>query len=76
MARDRKKWSDLTPGQRIGIVVGGFIQFALMALAQWDLTRRSSDRVKGPKVLWRLVVLINFFGPIAYFLIGRKKDSD
>lgn len=76
MARDQKKWSELTAGQKLGVIVGGFVQVTLLALAQWDLTRRAADQVKGPKLFWRFAVLVNFIGPIAYFLIGRTKDSD
>lgn len=49
------------------------LQLILMVVALVDLIRREAERVRGPKVLWGLaVVLINVIGPIAYFLAGRK----
>lgn len=71
----RKKWSDLTPGQRAGVIVGGAVQLALMVLAQRDLSHRTAGQVRGPKWLWRGAVLVNFVGPIAYFVFGRKRPS-
>jgi hypothetical protein len=46
----------------------GLVIFALR-----DLSRR--DRVNGPKWLWVLIiVLIQFIGPILYFVIGRRDE--
>jgi len=47
------------------------IELALMIAALVDLVRREGTR--GPKWVWALViVLVNFIGPIIYFVIGRK----
>ncbi len=47
------------------------IELALMIAALVDLVRR--ERTRGPKWVWALViVLINFIGPIIYFVIGRE----
>ena len=49
------------------------IELALMITALVDLVRRSQTR--GPKWAWALViVLINFIGPIVYFVAGRKDE--
>jgi hypothetical protein len=49
------------------------IELALLVAALVDLIRRSQTR--GPKWVWVLViVLINFIGPILYFIIGRKEE--
>ena len=49
------------------------IELALMATALVDLIRRAQTR--GPKWAWALViVLINFIGPIIYFVAGRKEE--
>jgi uncharacterized membrane protein YhaH (DUF805 family) len=49
------------------------IQLALMITALVDLIRRAQTR--GPKWAWALViVLINFIGPIVYFVAGRKDE--
>ncbi|NOY09445.1 MAG: PLDc_N domain-containing protein [Spirochaetes bacterium] len=49
-----------------------FLQLGLMIFALVDLSRR--ERTKGPKWVWALViVLINFIGPIVYFVVGREE---
>ena len=49
------------------------IELGLMITALVDLVRRSQTR--GPKWVWALViVLINFIGPIIYFVAGRKEE--
>ena len=49
------------------------IELGLMVIALVDLIRRS--RTRGPKWVWVLViVLINFIGPIIYFVAGRKEE--
>jgi hypothetical protein len=69
----RKKWQELTPNQRKMIVAGGAAQLLLLGRALADLRRRSSDELRGGKRLWVPVVFINFIGPVAYFLFGRKR---
>jgi uncharacterized membrane protein YhaH (DUF805 family) len=49
------------------------IELGLMVTALVDLFRRS--RTRGPKWIWVLViVLINFIGPIIYFVAGRQDE--
>lgn len=49
------------------------IQLALMVAALVDLIRRAHTR--GPKWVWALViVLVNYIGPILYFVMGRKDE--
>ncbi len=51
------------------------IELGLMIAALVDLIRQ--PRAKGPKWIWALViVLINFIGPIAYFVAGREENDD
>ena len=48
------------------------IELALLIAALVDLIRR--EHTRGPKWIWVLViVLVNFIGPIAYFLVGRDE---
>ena len=49
------------------------VQVTLLAAAQIDITRRPKEQIRGAKLLWRILVLVNFIGPIAYFAIGRKR---
>jgi hypothetical protein len=48
------------------------LELGLMAAALVDLSRR--ERVRGGnKLIWVLaIVLVNLFGPLAYFLFGRE----
>jgi hypothetical protein len=49
------------------------IQLGLMIAALVDLVRR--EQTRGPKWVWVLVILlINFIGPIIYFVAGRKEE--
>ena len=48
------------------------LQLALIVVALIDLARR--ERTRGPKWVWVLIiVLINFIGPIVYFVVGRDE---
>ncbi len=49
------------------------IQLTLLVVALVDVLRR--EHTRGPKWIWILViVLVNFIGPIIYFVIGRKEE--
>jgi hypothetical protein len=69
----RTRWRDLTGRQRALAFVGAVVQMTLQALALRDLRRRPSDDVRGPKGLWFLATFVNTIGPIAYFLLGRRR---
>jgi hypothetical protein len=48
------------------------LQFGLVIVALIDVARR--ERTKGPKWVWVLVILfVNIFGPIVYFIFGREE---
>ena len=68
----RRSWSDLTPGQQTAVLVVGSVQLSLAATAWSDLARRPPEAVNGSKIVWALVIAINFVGPIAYFRWGRR----
>jgi hypothetical protein len=67
----RRKWRDLDPRQRRAIVVSGTIQAGLALSAWYDLSHRPQELVNGPKIVWALVIAINFVGPVVYFRFGR-----
>ena len=49
------------------------IELGLMVIALVDLIRRSQTH--GPKWVWAVVIiLVNFIGPIIYFIAGRKEE--
>ena len=68
----KRRWKDLTNGQRIAVGVVGAAQVTLTAAAYRDLVRRPAEQVNGTKLAWGLALLVNWVGPIAYFLDGRK----
>ncbi|GAB3127907.1 PLDc N-terminal domain-containing protein [Glaciibacter psychrotolerans] len=73
--KKKQRWEDLSPSQKVATVVAGTIQIAL-ALSAWvDLAQRPADEVNGPKGLWGVLIAVNFIGPIAYFVGGRRRSS-
>jgi hypothetical protein len=68
----KKKWKDLSPRQKRGIVLGGTVQIGLHSAALLDIYRRPKEQIRGDKRLWTLATFVNFVGPISYFLFGRK----
>jgi len=69
----RRSWSELGPVPRAAIIAGGIVKFGLLGAALADLRRRREDEINGPRRLWFAVVFIDFFGPIAYFVFGRRR---
>jgi hypothetical protein len=70
----KKKWKDLSASQKWGIVLSGTVQVALLVAALLDIYRRPPEEIRGSKKLWTLVAFVNFVGPIAYFLFGRRRS--
>ena len=70
--RTTRRWGDLDRRQRLWVVIAGAVQLSLAAAAWRDLARRPAAEVNGPKGLWAGVITINFLGPVAYFLRGRR----
>jgi len=71
----KKRWRDMTHIQQVGILMMTIIQLLLLGAAHWDLRQRTSDELNGSKTFWVLAVFVNFIGPIAYFLFGRKQGE-
>jgi hypothetical protein len=69
----RKRWTDLSPGQRRGLLAAGAAQVALAGFAWTDLARRPRERIRGRKPLWAVAIAVNFVGPIAYLCLGRQR---
>jgi hypothetical protein len=73
--RQKRRWKDLPRWAKRAILVAGSVQLSLMATAQADISRRPAEEINGSKLGWRLVSMINFVGPILYFLQGRKRRA-
>jgi hypothetical protein len=69
---NERKWQDLSGAQKAGVVLLGTVQFALMGAALTDLRKRPARALRGSKALWTAASFVNFIGPIAYFVFGRK----
>ena len=70
----KKKWADLSSGQRKAVVALGVVEVALATAAYVDLIRRPAEQVNGSKGKWAAIILINIVGPITYFARGRKTE--
>ncbi len=68
-----RRWAELTVAQRVTTLVLGAVQLALFGAAQIDIRRRPAGEIRGSKWLWTGLAFINFAGPIAYFIFGRKR---
>ena len=59
----------------MSVIAGVFGELALLVgAALADLRRRRPDEVNGPRKLWVAVSFVNFVGPLAYFLFGRRRQ--
>lgn len=68
----QKRWQDMTNSQKAAIILLSFLQFALLGAALWDIHQRPAEQISGRKALWTLAAFVNFVGPLAYFIFGRK----
>lgn len=73
--RNKKSWKEMSPAARAGFVAIGIAQVSLMLAAQRDISKRPADQINGPKLAWRVAALINFVGPMGYFILGRKRPG-
>jgi hypothetical protein len=69
----KKRWSDLSDGEKTAVLVAASVQLSLAATAWVDLARRPAELVRGPKPAWALAIAVNVVGPIAYFTVGRRR---
>ncbi len=72
---EAEKMVELTQVQKTVFVVLGIFQVTLLAGAQWDIYHRPEEEIRGNKWVWKAIALINFAGPIAYFMFGRSRPS-
>jgi hypothetical protein len=54
------------------VVVVVAVQAVSAALAFRDLARRTDEQVRGPKLLWRILIGINPGNSLAYWVLGRR----
>jgi hypothetical protein len=73
--KGKKRWSDLGPAQRAMIVVLGAAELVSTTVAARDLARRPAAQVRGPRLLWWPLLVVQPFGPLLYLKLGRV-DAD
>lgn len=69
---DKKKWRDMSTGQRISGIAVMAAQLGLQGVVLADLHRRPEGEIRGNKKWWVAASFVNFVGPIAYLLGGRR----
>lgn len=65
----------LSPAARRAVWALLAAEAALIAATQRDIQRRPADRIRGPKLLWRVIATQNVVGPAAYFALGRRGSA-
>jgi hypothetical protein len=68
-----RSWSSLPATTRRLIVVGGAVELGFKVAALRDIYRRADEEIRGNKWEWVAAQAINTFGPLSYFMFGRKK---
>ena len=68
----RKRFSTARKARATG---QGIINLALLMWAVRDIRHRSDAEIKGRRKIWALAAFAPPFGPIAYFLFGRKRST-
>jgi hypothetical protein len=54
-------------------MIVGLIEVAMLVATLRDIRRRPAAEINGSKRLWTAAAFVNFFGPLAYFILGRKR---
>ena len=62
----------LGPGAQRAVLALLALEAVAITAAEVDIQRRPPDRIRGPKLLWRLIATQNVIGPAAYFGLARK----
>lgn len=63
----------LSPQARRAVWVLLAVEAVLITAAERDIQRRAASRIRGPKLLWRVIATQNVVGPAAYLLVGRRR---
>ena len=66
---------NLNLGQLIALLIPlVLVELGLLAFALYDLVKRKRVR-GGNKWVWGIIiVVVEFFGPILYFVLGREEE--
>jgi hypothetical protein len=73
IAHLRGLYRNLSPAARRGVTALLAVEVVLIAWTQRDIQRRPARRIRGPKLLWRVIATQNVVGPAAYLGLGRRR---
>ncbi|MEO6511705.1 MAG: hypothetical protein ABIO16_11985 [Nocardioides sp.] len=62
------------PDKRVVIAVVA-VEAVSAALAYRDLMKRPDELVRGPKLMWRILMGVNPGNSIAYWMLGRRSTA-
>lgn len=65
----------IKPERRKYLIGLAVLELGFKLLAARDLQRRPTDAIRGSKRIWAPLLLVNFVGPLAYFVFGRRHPS-
>ncbi|MGZ4166765.1 MAG: hypothetical protein ACXVRW_05775 [Solirubrobacteraceae bacterium] len=68
-----KRYRGLSPTARAAVWAVVAFEAALIVATERDIQRRPADRIRGPKLLWRVIATQNVLGPAVYFRLGRRR---
>ncbi len=63
----------LDPRGRAVVIALTAVQAVIGTLTVLDISKRPPERVRGPKLFWKLWGGTNTLGSATYWLIGRRK---
>jgi hypothetical protein len=72
VSKAKKPFLQRSRTQRLWLLVLTAGSVLLVIAAERDIQRRPADRVRGNRLLWRLVSL-NALGSLSYFRWGRRE---
>lgn len=67
-------YRDLSPRGRRALWAALAVEAVLIVATERDIQRRPAQKLRGPKLLWRVIATQNIVGPAAYFAFGRKSS--
>lgn len=68
-----ERYNRLSPAARGGLWALVAFEVVLIGVAQRDIQRRPAEGIRGPKLLWRAIAMLNVVGPAAYYAFGRRR---
>lgn len=69
------RYRGLSPAAQRAVWALLAVEAVLIAATQRDIQRRPADRIRGPKLLRRVIATQNVVGPAAYFALGRRGSA-